>query len=149
MWKKLISLFKSQKKSLILQSEFRGKEVWFNSLKIMDLVKFVEEQEIAKKDFPVFKSGDTVSVHYKIREGNKERIQVYQGVVLQRNSVGANETFTVRKMSNGIGVERIFPISSPNIDKIEVNSHGKVRRAKLFYLRALTGKAARIKSLRK
>ncbi|MFD2285074.1 50S ribosomal protein L19 [Pedobacter petrophilus] len=115
----------------------------------MDLVKFVEEQAIAKKDFPAFKSGDTVSVHYKIREGNKERIQIYQGVVIQRNSAGANETFTVRKMSNGIGVERIFPFNSPNIEKVEVNSHGKVRRAKLFYLRALTGKAARIKSLRK
>jgi large subunit ribosomal protein L19 len=114
----------------------------------MDLVKFVEEQVIAKNEFPVFKSGDTVSVHYKIREGNKERIQIYQGVVLQRNSVGANETFTVRKMSNGVGVERIFPINSPNIEKVEVNSYGKVRRSKLFYLRALTGKAARIKSRR-
>lgn len=114
----------------------------------MDLVKFVEEQVIAKNEFPSFKSGDTVSVHYKIREGNKERVQIYQGVVLQRNSVGANETFTVRKMSNGVGVERIFPINSPNIAKIEVNSHGKVRRAKLFYLRELTGKAARIKSKR-
>ena len=115
----------------------------------MDLVKFVEEQVIAKNAFPSFKSGDTISVHYKIREGNKERIQIYQGVVIQRNSAGANETFTVRKMSNGVGVERIFPINSPNIDKVEVNSHGKVRRAKLFYLRELTGKAARIKSLRK
>ncbi|ETZ19302.1 MULTISPECIES: 50S ribosomal protein L19 [Pedobacter] len=114
----------------------------------MDLVKFVEEQVIAKNEFPAFKSGDTVSVHYKIREGNKERIQIYQGVVLQRNSVGANETFTVRKMSNGVGVERIFPINSPNIAKVEVNSHGKVRRSKLFYLRELTGKAARIKSKR-
>ena len=114
----------------------------------MDLVKFVEEQVIAKNEFPAFKSGDTVSVHYKIREGNKERIQIYQGVVLQRNSAGANETFTVRKMSNGVGVERIFPINSPNIDKVEVNSHGKVRRSKLFYLRELTGKAARIKSKR-
>jgi large subunit ribosomal protein L19 len=115
----------------------------------MDLVKFVEEQVIAKNEFPSFKSGDTISVHYKIREGNKERIQIYQGVVIQRNSAGANETFTVRKMSNGVGVERIFPINSPNIDKVEVHSHGKVRRAKLFYLRELTGKAARIKSLRK
>ncbi|WP_412466719.1 50S ribosomal protein L19 [Pedobacter sp. KLB.chiD] len=115
----------------------------------MDLVKFVEEQVFAKKEFPSFKSGDTVSVHYKIREGNKERVQIYQGVVIQRNSAGANETFTVRKMSNGVGVERIFPFNSPNIEKVEVNSYGKVRRAKLFYLRALTGKAARIKSLRK
>ena len=114
----------------------------------MDLVKFVEEQAAVKKQVPAFKAGDTVSVHYKIREGNKERIQIYQGVVIQRNSVGVNETFTVRKMSNGVGVERIFPVNSPNIDKIDVNSHGKVRRAKLFYLRELTGKAARIKSTR-
>nr|WP_235854031.1 50S ribosomal protein L19 [Mucilaginibacter terrenus] len=115
---------------------------------MMDLVKFVEEQSVVKNQFPAFKAGDTVSVHYKIREGNKERVQVYQGVVLQRNSVGNSETFTVRKVSNGIGVERIFPFNSPNIDKIEVNSVGKVRRAKLYYLRALTGKAARIKSKR-
>jgi large subunit ribosomal protein L19 len=114
----------------------------------MDLVKFVEEQSIQKKELPSFKAGDTVSVHYKIREGNKERIQVYQGVVIQRNSAGSTETFTVRKVSNGIGVERIFPVNSPNIDKVEVNSHGKVRRAKLYYLRELTGKAARIKSKR-
>jgi large subunit ribosomal protein L19 len=114
----------------------------------MDLVKFVEEQTATVNQFPTFKAGDTVSVHYKIREGNKERIQIYQGVVIQRNSAGVSETFTVRKISNGIGVERIFPINSPNIDKVEVNSHGKVRRAKLYYLRALTGKAARIKSKR-
>ncbi|KHJ37150.1 MULTISPECIES: 50S ribosomal protein L19 [Pedobacter] len=114
----------------------------------MDLVKFVEEQVVEKKQLPAFKSGDTISVHYKIREGNKERIQVYQGVVIQRNSAGSTETFTVRKMSNGVGVERIFPVNSPNIDKIEVNNVGKVRRAKLFYLRELTGKAARIKSKR-
>nr|WP_295767649.1 50S ribosomal protein L19 [Mucilaginibacter aquatilis] len=115
---------------------------------MMDLIKFVEEQSVEKKQVPAFKSGDTVTVHYKIREGNKERVQLYQGVVIQRNSAGSTETFTVRKVSNGIGVERIFPINSPNIDKIEVNSFGKVRRAKLFYLRALTGKAARIKSKR-
>ena len=114
----------------------------------MDLVKFVEEQSVEKRQHPAFKAGDTVSVHYKIREGNKERIQVYQGVVIQRNSANNTETFTVRKVSNGIGVERIFPINSPNIDKIEVNSVGKVRRSKLYYLRALTGKAARIKSKR-
>jgi large subunit ribosomal protein L19 len=114
----------------------------------MDLVKFVEEQTVTVNKFPSFKAGDTVSVHYKIREGNKERIQVYQGVVIQRNSAGVSETFTVRKVSNGIGVERIFPANSPNIDKVEVNSYGKVRRSKLYYLRALTGKAARIKSKR-
>lgn len=114
----------------------------------MDLLKFVEEQAIVRKSFPAFKAGDTISVHYKIREGNKERIQVYQGVVIQRNSSNSTETFTVRKMSNGVGVERIFPVNSPNIAKVEVNNVGKVRRAKLFYLRALTGKAARIKSKR-
>ncbi|MEJ5091027.1 50S ribosomal protein L19 [Sphingobacterium faecium] len=115
---------------------------------MMDLVKFVEEQAVIKNEVPAFKAGDTISVHYKIREGNKERIQIYQGVVIQLNSEGVNSTFTVRKISNGIGVERIFPINSPNIEKIVVNSYGKVRRAKLFYLRGLTGKAARIKSKR-
>jgi len=114
----------------------------------MDLVKFVEEQTVVKNEVPSFKAGDTISVHYKIREGNKERIQIYQGVVIQRNSLGSNQTFTVRKMSNGVGVERIFPLNSPNIDKIVVNNYGKVRRAKIFYLRGLTGKAARIKSKR-
>ncbi len=114
----------------------------------MDLVKFVEEQAVVKNEIPAFKAGDTISVHYKIREGNKERVQVYQGVVIQLNSEGANATFTVRKISNGVGVERIFPVNSPNIEKIVVNSYGKVRRAKLFYLRGLTGKAARIKEIR-
>ena len=115
-------------------------------LKIMDLVKFVEDQAVTKNVVPAFKSGDTISVHYKIREGNKERIQIYQGVVIQRNGAGTTETFTVRKMSNGVGVERVFPVNSPNIDKIEVNNYGKVRRAKLFYLRDPTGKPARIKT---
>jgi len=114
----------------------------------MDLVKFVEEQAVTKNDIPAFKAGDTISVHYKIREGNKERVQVYQGVVIQLNSEGSNATFTVRKISNGVGVERIFPVNSPNIQKVEVHSIGKVRRAKLFYLRGLTGKAARIKAKR-
>jgi len=113
----------------------------------MDLIKFVDDQT-QKVDRPVFKTGDTITVHYKIREGNKERIQLYQGVVIQRNSTGANKTFTVRKISNSIGVERIFPLNSPNIDKIEVNSHGAVRRSKIFYLRGLTGKKARIKEKR-
>ena len=111
----------------------------------MDLVKFVEEQTVTINAFPSFKAGDTVSVHYKIREGNKERIQVYQGVVIQRNSVGVSETFTVRKISNGIGVERTFPLHSPNIETIEVMVRGHVRRAKLYYLRKLRGKAARIR----
>ena len=110
----------------------------------MDLIKFVQEQAVVKNNFPVFKAGDTISVHYKIREGNKERIQVYQGVVIQRNSVGTTETFTVRKMSNGVGVERIFPFASPMLDSIEINKRGRVRRARIFYLRNLTGKASRI-----
>lgn len=114
----------------------------------MDLVKFVEEQAVTKNEVPAFKAGDTISVHYKIREGNKERVQIYQGVVIQRNSIGTSETFTVRKISNGVGVERIFPVNSPNIEKIVVNSFGKVRRSKIYYLRGLTGKAARIKSKR-
>lgn len=113
----------------------------------MDLVKFVDEQT-HKNELPTFNSGDTITVHYKIKEGNKERIQQYQGVVIQRNGTGATETFTVRKISNSIGVERIFPVNSPNIDKVEVNSRGAVRRAKLYYLRALTGKKARIKEKR-
>ena len=111
----------------------------------MDLVKFVEEQTIPKPSHPSFKAGDTITVHYKIKEGIKERVQLYQGVVIQRNSQNATETFTVRKISNGIGVERIFPVASPFIEKIEIGKVGKVRRAKLFYLRNLTGKAARIR----
>jgi large subunit ribosomal protein L19 len=113
----------------------------------MDLIKFIDDIT-EKSDVPDFKSGDTITVHYKIREGNKERIQLYQGVVIQRNSTGANKTFTVRKISNSIGVERIFPVNSPNIEKIEVNSRGDVRRSKIFYLRELTGKKARIKEKR-
>ena len=110
----------------------------------MDLIKLVEEQA-EKKAFPKFKAGDTLTVHYKIIEGTKERVQQFQGVVLQRKGAGANETFTIRKTSNGVGVERIIPLISPSIDKIEVNKVGVVRRAKIFYLRELTGKKARIK----
>jgi len=101
-----------------------------------------------KKDVPTFKAGDTITVHYKIIEGNKERIQQYRGVVIQMKGTGATSTFTVRKMSGDVGVERIFPINSPFIDKIEVNKLGKVRRAKIFYLRNLTGKKARIQEKR-
>lgn len=114
----------------------------------MDLIQFVQSQATENKSLPTFKSGDTISVHYKIKEGNKERIQIFQGVVIQRRGQGATETFTVRKISNGIGVERIFPISSPFIDKIDVNSRGIVRRARIFYLRAAKGKNARIKTKR-
>jgi large subunit ribosomal protein L19 len=100
------------------------------------------------KEFPAFKAGDTITVTYKIREGNKERLQKYQGVVLQRVGAGPTETFTVRKISANIGVERIFPISSPFIDEIQVNKKGRVRRARIFYLRELKGKKARIKEAR-
>ncbi len=111
----------------------------------MDLMKLVQEQSAGSKEFPKFASGDTVTVHYKIKEGNKERIQQYRGVVIQRKGGSSNiATFTVRKMSGEIGVERIFPVASPFIEKIEVNKYGKVRRAKIFYLRNLTGKKARI-----
>lgn len=110
----------------------------------MDLLKYAQDTLVEKKDIPSFKAGDTVTVYYKIKEGNKERIQQYQGVVLQRKGAGLTETFTVRKISNGVGVERIFPINSPRIDKIEVDKHGVVRRARIFYLRNLTGKKSRI-----
>ncbi len=98
-----------------------------------------------KKELPAFKAGDTVTVTYKIKEENKERLQKFRGIVIQKRGAGATKTFTVRKISNGIGVERIFPITSPFIDSIEVNKVGKVRRARIFYLRDLTGKKARIK----
>lgn len=119
--------------------------------KTMDLIKLVEADFATKRDSqPDFKAGDTVNVHVKIKEGNKERIQVYTGTVIQRRNAGTNgESFTVRKISNGVGVERIFPILSPSIDKIEVVRRGKVRRARLFYLRGKQGKAARIKELKK
>lgn len=112
----------------------------------MDLIK-IAEQVLAQesKTFPNFKSGDTITVTYKIKEETKERLQKFRGVVIQRKGTGSTQTFTVRKMSNGVGVERIFPLFSPFIDSIELNKNGKVRRAKIFYLRNLTGKKARIK----
>lgn len=114
----------------------------------MDLMQVVKEQLAVAQDFPQFQSGDTITVHYKIKEGNKERIQQFRGVVIQRRGFANTAMFTVRKMSGGIGVERIFPLASPFIDKIEINKHGKVRRAKIFYLRSLTGKKARIEERR-
>jgi large subunit ribosomal protein L19 len=112
-----------------------------------DLIKFVEQELAAKRaDIPTFKPGDTINVHVKISEGNKERIQQFQGVVVYRRGFGTNgESFSVRKVSNGVGVERIFPLLSPSIDKIEFVKAGKVRRAKLYYLRGRQGKSARIK----
>ena len=115
-----------------------------------DLIKFVEQENAARRgEHPEFAAGDTVNVHVKIREGNKERVQVFQGLVIQRKNSGAGESFTVRKISNGIGVERIFPILSPNIDKIEVLRKGRVRRARLFYLRGKHGRAAKVKEAKK
>ncbi len=112
-----------------------------------ELIKLVEADNAQRRaDLPAFRSGDTVNVHVKIREGNKERIQVFTGTVIQRrNPSSGGETFTVRKISNGVGVERIFPVLSPNIDKVEIVRMGKVRRARLFYLRGRQGKAARVK----
>jgi large subunit ribosomal protein L19 len=112
-----------------------------------DLIKLVEQELAAKRTtFPSFKPGDTINVHVKISEGNKERIQQFQGVVLYRRGTNSNgESFSVRKVSNGVGVERIFPLLTPSIDKIEFVKAGKVRRAKLYYLKGRQGKSARIK----
>lgn len=113
----------------------------------MDLVKIIEQEQL-RKDIPQFNVGDTVKVHVKVKEGNRERVQVYEGVVLKRQGGGLTETFTVRRISYGIGVERTFPVHSPKLDKIEVVRRGKVRRAKLNYLRGRVGKAAKIKEVR-
>jgi len=114
----------------------------------MDLMKVVEKAFTPEITVPEFNSGDTITVHYKIKEGNKERIQQFRGTVIQKKGEGATRTFTVRKMSGAVGVERIFPVTSPFIEKIEINKHGRVRRAKIFYLRKLTGKKARIQEKR-
>ena len=115
----------------------------------MDLIKIAEEAfATPKKEFEQFGPGDTITVAYRIKEGNKERIQQYRGVVIKISGEGAKKRFTVRKMSDNIGVERIFPMESPFIDSIVVNKYGKVRRAKIYYLRKLTGKKARIKERR-
>ncbi|GAB6394733.1 MAG: 50S ribosomal protein L19 [Bacteroidales bacterium] len=114
----------------------------------MDLIKIAEEAFATKKEHPAFKSGDTITVAYRIKEGNKERIQQYRGVVIRISGRGDKRRFTVRKMSENVGVERIFPVESPFIESITINKVGKVRRAKLYYLRALTGKKARIKEKR-
>lgn len=115
------------------------------------LLDFIAQESTEKRaTLPNFHAGDTVNIHVKIREGNKERVQQFQGVVIQRKNVGTNgETFTVRKVSNQIGLERIFPLLSPNIEKIELVRQGKVRRARLYYLRGLSGKASRIKEKRR
>ena len=114
----------------------------------MDLIKIAEQAFATGKEHPKFKSGDTVTVAYRIKEGNKERVQLYRGVVIKISGHGDKKRFTVRKMSGNVGVERIFPMDSPFVESITVNKRGKVRRAKLYYLRALTGKKARIKERR-
>jgi large subunit ribosomal protein L19 len=114
----------------------------------MNIISTIENEQI-KKDIPAFRPGDTVKVHVKVVEGARERIQVFEGVVIKRKGGGINETFTVRRMSYGVGVERVFPLHSPRIEQIQVVRRGKVARAKLYYLRELTGKAARIKEIRR
>lgn len=107
------------------------------------------EKEQLRQDLPAFRPGDTVRVHVKVKEGQRERIQLFEGVVIRRRGTGISETFTVRKVSYGVGVERTFPVHTPKFDKIEVVRHGRVRRAKLYYLRDRVGKAARIKEIRR
>ena len=114
-----------------------------------DLMKFVKDEFGTKKDFPVFGAGDTITVYYEIKEGEKTRTQFFKGVVIQRRGTGATETFTIRKMSGAVGVERIFPVNLPALQKIEINKKGAVRRARIFYFRELTGKKAKIKDKRR
>ena len=113
-----------------------------------NLIKIAQESMWTKKEIPAFKSGDTITVSYKIVEGSKERVQSFRGVVIQIKGSGMTKMFTIRKISNGVGVERIFPLYSPHIDSIEVNKHSVVRRKRIYYLRDLTGKKARIKEKR-
>ncbi|MBZ4034376.1 50S ribosomal protein L19 [Flavobacterium sp. 17A] len=114
-----------------------------------DLLKFVQDEFVAKKDFPDFGAGDTITVFYEIKEGEKTRTQFFKGVVIQRRGSGNTETFTIRKMSGSVGVERIFPVNLPALQKIEINKKGAVRRARIFYFRQLTGKKAKIKDKRR
>lgn len=114
-----------------------------------DLVKFVQDEFVTRKDFPEFNSGDTITVYYEIKEGEKTRTQFFKGVVIQKRGAGITQTFTIRKMSGSVGVERIFPVNMPALQKVEVNQRGKVRRARIFYFRDLTGKKAKIKERRR
>ncbi|MNH92137.1 50S ribosomal protein L19 [compost metagenome] len=114
----------------------------------MNIVQAITQEQL-RQDIPSFRPGDTLKVHVKVIEGSRERVQLFEGVVIKRRGGGISETFTVRKISNGVGVERTFPLHSPKLDKIEVARRGKVRRAKLYYLRELRGKAARIKEVRR
>ena len=114
----------------------------------MNITETIAKEITISRDFPSFKAGDNITVYYTIKEGDKQRTQLFKGDVIQTKGAGATETFTVRKISHSVGVERIFPLNSPLIEKIEVNKKGKVRRSKIFYLRELTGKKARIKEVR-
>jgi large subunit ribosomal protein L19 len=114
-----------------------------------DLIKFVQDEFVTRKDFPDFSSGDTITVYYEIKEGEKTRTQFFKGVVIQKRGAGITQTFTIRKMSGAVGVERIFPVNMPALQKIELNQRGKVRRARIFYFRDLTGKKAKIKERRR
>lgn len=114
----------------------------------MNITETIAKELTTTKELPSFKAGDTITVYYTIKEGDKERTQLFKGDVIQRKGTGGTETFTIRKISHSVGVERIFPINSPLIEKIEVNKQGKVRRARIYYLRDLTGKKARIKEVR-
>ncbi len=118
------------------------------SANMEQLISYVQDQFIEKKDFPEFSSGDTLTVYYEIREGDKSRTQFFKGVVIQVKGTGLSKTFTIRKMSGIVGVERIFPINMPALQKIEVNSRGKVRRSRIYYFKQLRGKKARIKEAR-
>lgn len=113
------------------------------------LIKFVQDEFVATKDFPEFSAGDTITVFYEIKEGQKTRTQFFRGVVIQKRGSGSSQTFTIRKMSGTVGVERIFPVNLPAIQKIELNKRGKVRRARIYYFRGLTGKKARIKEAKR
>ena len=113
------------------------------------LLQYVQDEFVPKKEFPSFQAGDTITVYYEIREGNKVRTQFFKGVVIQKRGSGASQTFTIRKMSGTVGVERIFPLNLPAIQKIELNKRGKVRRARIYYFRELTGKKARIKEAKR
>tara|TARA_R110002072_G_scaffold302938_1_gene490084 strand:- start:15156 stop:15575 length:420 start_codon:yes stop_codon:yes gene_type:complete len=117
-------------------------------VKMEDLVKFVQDEFVTKKEFPKFSAGDTITVYYEIREGEKTRTQFFRGVVIQLRGTGSSQTFTIRKMSGDVGVERIFPINLPALQKIEINKKGSVRRKRIFYFRELTGKKAKIKEKR-
>lgn len=113
------------------------------------LIKYVQDEFVSKKETPEFSAGDTITVYYEITEGQKTRTQFFRGVVIQKRGTGASQTFTIRKMSGTVGVERIFPVNLPAIQKIEINKRGKVRRARIYYFRGLTGKKARIKEAKR